>query len=150
MLIDKEVLTILKNVQKKNGVIELPANGNSMYPFIQKGDVCHFISCNPQQLKKGDVVLFYSKSGHLIAHRFFYSISINQEEQYHLKGDTNLGFDQPVPSDNIIGKLDKIQRNDKSKRVNNFFAILWGKIIVYLPQLSSMLQRYLRLRNATI
>jgi signal peptidase I len=143
MLIDYNTFTLLKSAIKKDGWLALPAYGNSMFPFIQQGNLCRFAPCEPSQLKKGDVILFYSQAGQLIAHRF---VKINRKDNqkfFLLKGDTNLGFDQPIGEDRILGKLESIQKQYKKVTPDHFFAYIWGKVILTFPILSGILRKYL-------
>ena len=61
MLFDEETIHFFKSVIRKNEYLDLPAEGTSMFPFIQEGDICRFCECDPLRLKKGDVVLFYTR-----------------------------------------------------------------------------------------
>ncbi|NYE03876.1 signal peptidase [Bacillus niacini] len=143
MIFDKSIIDLFKNIVRKDGFIELPSVGYSMFPFIRKGDICRFVPCDPQTLKKGDVVLFHSESGQLIAHRFSHSNILENRRYYFFKGDTNLGFDQPVMDYHIIGKLTSIQRLNKGFSIENPFFKRWGKLMLVMPLISGILRRYL-------
>ncbi|MBO0962182.1 signal peptidase I [Neobacillus sp. MM2021_6] len=143
MLIDHNTFTLLKSTIKKDGWLGLPAYGNSMFPYIRQGDLCRFIPCEPLHLKKGDVILFYAQADQLIAHRFVKIKRIDDQLLFLLKGDTNLGFDQPIGKDRILGKLDSIQRQHKKVTPDHFFAFIWGKLILTFPILSGILRKYL-------
>lgn len=147
MLFDQKTINLFKNKVKKDGFIELPADGNSMFPLIQKGDFCRFISVNLSELTKGDILLFHSKTGQLVAHRFYHKKGSGDNQLYYLKGDTNLGFDQPIPGECIIGKLLFIQKGSKIVDIKNFPFTLWSGLIVYLPALSGWLRRYLNRKD---
>lgn len=141
MSIEKETVVLIKSVIKKSGSIELPAEGHSMYPFIQKEDICRFLLCDPPSLKRGDVVLFYSSSGQLVAHRFYGTKVMNHQVHYFLKGDTNLGFDESIKTEQIVGKLTSIQKNHKKVSVNSLPLNVWGKLVFAVPVISSLLQK---------
>ncbi|WHY85179.1 signal peptidase I [Neobacillus novalis] len=143
MLIDHNTFTLLKSAIKKHGWLELPAYGNSMFPFIEQGNLCRFAPCEPFQLKKGDVILFYSQAGQLIAHRFVKIKRIDIQLLFLLKGDTNLCFDQPIGEDRILGKLDSIQKQHKKVTSDHFIAYIWGKVILTFPAFSVILRKYL-------
>ncbi|MFJ7747146.1 signal peptidase I [Peribacillus sp. NPDC097295] len=143
MLFDNETVDLFKTVLKKEGSFHLPAQGSSMYPFIKSGDICHFNECKLSQLKKGDIVLFYSATKRLIAHRYYKEIQSNQQRQFLFKGDTNLGFDQPVLGDQIVGKLLYVQKRNTKIYVSSFLAKAWGELIMSFPMLSIVLRKYL-------
>lgn len=147
MLCDGAAIDLFKQVISNHGFIDLPAQGNSMFPLIQKGDICRFIPCSPIQLKKGEIVLFHSKNGQLIAHRFCNSNLIDGKDHYFLKGDTNLGFDQPILEEQTIGKLLFIQKRYTKIRMEGFPANLWTRFILYFPILSGILRKYLNWKS---
>lgn len=147
MLFDKKTIKFFKSKINNDGYIELPAEGNSMFPLIHRGDKCNFISCSPLNLEKGDIVLFHSKSHQLVAHRFYYQKGSGDTDLYYFKGDTNLGFDQPVTGDRIIGKLAFIQKGTKKVPIKNFSFSLWGWLIISIPVLSGWLRRYLNRKD---
>lgn len=128
---------------QRDGWINLPAHGNSMFPFIQKGDICKFIECEPSSLKKGDIVLFHLSNGHLVGHRLYQVIIIGNQIQYQCKGDTNLGIDEPIRFEQIIGKLTSVQKRWITFEETDVSAFVWKKIIVSFPGVSGMLRKYL-------
>ncbi|MDQ0198765.1 S24/S26 family peptidase [Neobacillus ginsengisoli] len=142
MLIDDNTFKLLRNAIKKDGWLELPSYGNSMFPFIQQGNKCKFIPCEPSLLKKGDVILFYSQAGQLIAHRFV-EIKGNKQPLFLFKGDTNLGFDQLIGEERILGKLVSVQKQRFKITPEHLIVNLWGKLILSFPALSGILRKYL-------
>lgn len=143
MLIDHNTLLLLKNTIKKDGWLELPSFGDSMYPFIQQGNLCRFAHCLPALLKKGDVILFYTNTGQLIAHRLVSIKIVENQRFFQLKGDTNLGGDQLIGEDQILGKLISVQKKHGIVNQEDRLARFWGKVILTFPVLSGILRRYL-------
>ncbi|MCM3573751.1 S24/S26 family peptidase [Mesobacillus subterraneus] len=143
MLFDQETILFLKVAIEKDGFLELPSDGNSMFPLIQRGDVCRFNPCSPGSLVKGDIILFHTDQGQLIAHRF-----IGMEtNRYLFKGDTNLGYDLPATPEQIIGKLTTIKKQRYDVSVQNSSFKLWGNLIMSLPILSGILRKYLNWKS---
>ena len=143
MLIDIHTFTLLKKTINRDGWLELPASGNSMFPYIQKGNLCRFVACKPFLFKKGDVILYYSQTGQLIAHRFVRSTTEKNQSLFLLKGDTNLGYDQLIEENRIIGKLVTIQKQHIKFAPDHFISVLWGKLILTFPILSGILRKHL-------
>lgn len=143
MLIDEPIFKLLKQSIKKDGWLELPAFGNSMFPYIQEDDVCRFSFCHPSELKKGDVVLVKLKTGQLIAHRLVKKQIVNYQHVFILKGDTNLGFDQPVEERQILGKLICVKKQHIQLKPKHLIVRLWGGMILTFPLLSGILRKYL-------
>ena len=146
MLIENDIFWLFKNTIERYGWIDLPANGNSMYPFIKKGDICRFNNCDPLCLKKGDVILFCSRTNQLIAHRLHQIKTINHRLYFIVKGDTNLGFDEPLKREQIIGRLSSLQRKGSNKSVHTLPSYILKKIMIHFPIISSLLRLYMNRR----
>jgi len=88
--------------------------GNSMFPFIQNGDVITLSPWGKQSPQIGDIVA-YEQAGaeKLIIHRL---IQENQE-WYILRGDNCSQPDEVVPRSHLLGILTQIKRKDKTKSV---------------------------------
>jgi signal peptidase I len=143
MLFEREVIQLLQQTLSRQGVIELPCQGDSMYPLIQKGDICEFTRCEASSIHKGDILLFWSLSGQLVVHRFYERKIISGEEVFLCKGDSNLGFDQPINRERILGKVSVIKRHKRRIVPDNLQAMIWGRLLFTLPVLSGMLRTYL-------
>ncbi|WP_010678062.1 S24/S26 family peptidase [Bacillus timonensis] len=143
MQVKSTEIALISNVLRKYGTIDLPSKGMSMYPFIKEEDICSFSVCNPAFLKKGDIVLFFLKNGQLVAHRFYNNTIISNKKHFIFKGDTNLAFDEPVEADQILGKLTKLNRKNKSKKITSFKNKCWTQLIITMPSISNLLQVYL-------
>ncbi|MGI8384835.1 signal peptidase I [Robertmurraya sp. P23] len=147
MRFDSDTVSLLQKTIQKDGWLDLPSQGYSMYPTIQNGDLCRFVPCSGNQLKKGDVILFWSETGQLIAHRFYYSKVRDGKLQYFCKGDTNIGFDQPIEYENILGTLKYIDKGNRKVFPNQLRIHLWGRLIMNHPILTDFLRRYLNRKS---
>jgi signal peptidase I len=142
MLVNQEAIGLISQVMRKHRWIEIPAKGTSMYPFIQEGDVCVFETCAPTELRKGDVILFHTVQGRLVTHRFYEMKTINGDQFFIFKGDTNFGFDEPVLAEQIIGRLSCIKRRKAKISARGRASILWSKAILSFPYLSQWIRFY--------
>jgi signal peptidase len=120
-----------------------------MYPFIKKGDICHFVSTQDANLKKGDIILFHTPNGNLIAHRFCQLVTRNQQLHYLCKGDTNLAHDEAITREQLIGKMTWIERNGRIIHVSNLAAYVWGRTVLGFPLITLVLRHYLNRREST-
>ncbi|WP_218971548.1 signal peptidase I [Neobacillus soli] len=134
---------LLKSVILKDGWLELPSMGNSMFPFIQQGNICRFAPFELSIIKKGDIILFHTPNGQLIAHRYYKKERMENKVQFFCKGDANLGFDQPIEYNQILGKLISVQKGRKKVSPDDQVSHLWGKMIIVFPALSFILRKYL-------
>lgn len=148
MQFPKASLQLIAHVIKKRGWIELPAQGTSMYPFIQKGDICHFISTERVHIKKGDILLFHTPQGSLVAHRFCRYETSNQQLQFLCKGDSNLATDEAIAMDHLIGKMAWISRSGRIIHVKSLTAYVWGRAVLSFPVISRLLRLYLNRRES--
>lgn len=141
MLASDETLQLIKDVLARKGYIDIPAYGFSMFPYIQKGDLCRFVAIESTNLLKGDVVLYITETGQLIGHRFYDMEHTKEGQIFYLKGDSNLGYDTPLSRSDLIGKLILIQRGDKIIEASDFSAKARGKLMLSFPWLSGFLHR---------
>lgn len=82
----------------------------SMQPNINVYDVVFSVKTTGENVKKGDVITFYSPNqnlkGKIITHRVINVKKTNTGYQFRTKGDNNIEADSGlVPEDNIIGKV---------------------------------------------
>ena len=142
MPINQESVVLLKNVIEKKGYVHFPSEGFSMYPCIRQNDLCTFEKA--PVLKKGDIGLFHTKSGKLIAHRLIKTRYKNEQLHYIFKGDTNLCCDEPVTREQVIGKLTAISRK-KQKKVYMAapFDYIWCWLMLFFPFSSRFLKKYI-------
>lgn len=142
MQINSQASSFIREVIHNNGCLELPAEGTSMYPIIQNGDICRFIRCDISQIKRGDIVLFQNDANHLLCHRFIKSQIQNNQVEYVFKGDTNYGQDEPIHEKRIIGKLVYIKKGKVNISATNIFLLLFGKIVLHVPLITIILRMY--------
>jgi signal peptidase len=150
MQFNKEESRLVSKVLKKYRLIDLPAQGTSMFPLIKEGDICTFRSCDPSKLKKGDIVLFFSSESKLVAHRFYQSKRIDNEQLFLFKGDSNIKEDHPITREHIIGKLAFIKRKRKKISITQFQYEIWSKAILLFPIISYWLRSFLNKRETKI
>ncbi|MEJ2683500.1 MAG: signal peptidase I [Candidatus Sulfobium sp.] len=92
----------------RNGFgVRISTLGLSMFPLIATGDR---IVISPQRdFAIGDLVVF-AKSDIMVCHRLAQVFAEDGIEYYRTRGDNCSGTDEPVPSDQIIGKVISIER----------------------------------------
>ena len=77
----------------------------SMRPAIDVGDVVIVQHVNPDELKVGDVVQYYSGEGYTITHRIVDIRETAEGKIFITKGDANELADTPFTEDRIVGKV---------------------------------------------
>ena len=138
----------IKYLLQKQGWVDIPSSGVSMYPLIQDGDICSFIPLGSKEtLRKGEVILFVSHQGQLIGHRYYDTFVENDVIYYVCKGDTNISDDFPVTTSQLIGKLVCIKKKNFQLNAQGFIAQLWRGIVLIFPRLPRGCKKYLYLRT---
>ncbi|MBC8080493.1 MAG: signal peptidase I [Gorillibacterium sp.] len=145
---DAPLFIFVEQIIHKKGWIEIPAHGSSMYPLIREGNICRFHQVQHKKIRKGDVILFHSSSGELIAHRLHTFVQQQDKELYLCKGDSNLGMDEPISFKQILGVLYSIRKTRKDILMTDLRIALWSKAMVTLPFLSRGVNRYLSRKKA--
>ncbi|WP_409344369.1 signal peptidase I [Paenibacillus sp. MBLB4367] len=125
----------------KQGYLEIASVGDSMYPLIREGDMCRFEPVLLEAVRKGDVLLFATKAGHLVGHRFLKQYGERGECFYVCKGDTNKFPDEPIRPQQIIGRLTLIRTASRRLiRVDGLLPQMWGVLAIHIPQMWRMLR----------
>lgn len=148
MQFPKEPIQLIARVIGKNGWIDLPARGTSMYPFIREGDVCRFVLAEPASIRKGDILLYHTPYGSLVAHRFCHIVASDHQLQYLCKGDSNLAHDEAIAMEQLLGKMAWIKRNGRIIRVTGLAASMWGRAVLLFPMISLFVRLYLNRKES--
>ena len=115
------------------------ANGTSMFPFIQDGDILEVVSLagNRKKINCGDVVLLVTKTERLLAHRV---IKINYSDgsaSYLIKSDTSVLPDGWFRFEDILGRVEVVERGGRrfvlTSLVKHIKARVW---VIVAPSVS--------------
>lgn len=131
---ENSIIAGIHYVMKKNRSISIVSRGFSMYPIIQEGDTCKFISLESNHtFSNKDILLYVSKEGTLVGHRYQKSYIIKGRRYFVLKGDTNALPDAPILQDMLIGRLTAINKKRFSLDPRGLIARFWGVLIIAFP-----------------
>ncbi len=137
----------MKQVIRAKGWIELKSTGCSMFPLIREQDLCRFHPCDEPAVRRGDILLFHSPDGHLIAHRCRQILFVHGERRFRCQGDANGRMDDPIAADRLIGRLVQIGRQRKVIGANGrawkirTALMLWLPSVLAWPRLQWLLYR---------
>ncbi|WP_051250709.1 signal peptidase I [Paenibacillus harenae] len=134
---------LLARIMQRDGRLVIPAKGSSMFPLIREGNLCRFRPVMTENIRKGDIILFSTESGQLIAHRLLTVMRREERLLYICKGDTNLGCDEPIRREQMLGVLYSIRKARKELHMSDRSVSLWTKAVIALPIISQGLNRYL-------
>ena len=97
--------------------IKFKAPGDSMYPTICDGDLITVEPKKSSEVCVGDIILYYHENG-VVAHRVVnvqtpQSSVLSSKHLFFLRGDAAIKDDDPVSSEQILGKVVSIERNGR-------------------------------------
>ncbi|HQG44987.1 MAG TPA: S24/S26 family peptidase, partial [bacterium] len=138
-----EFAELMAAVLAKGTLFRFQASGSSMAPFIRGGDVLTFAPITkPPGL--GEIAAFRQPvTGRLMVHR----IIRRRQGLFLIKGDNSCHHDGWVPSENILGRVSRIEHRERTVRL----GLGWERIPIaalsrlgLLWPLSQAMRRLLR------
>ncbi len=81
-----------------------------MQPLIRDGDIVYVAPSEPEQIHKGDVVLFVVGNGRALLHRVVNIRKNNGDQEFLIKGDHSSHSDGYISKSDILGVMVAIER----------------------------------------
>jgi signal peptidase len=127
-----------EEVPSVGGYLPLIVLTDSMYPYIQSGDLIICRTADPASVEVGDVISFFDPDGDgtsVVSHRVISIENENGTIAFHTQGDANNAQDpSTVPAENLVGVYQR--RIAGAGNVAMFMQTSTGLIIcVVLPLL---------------
>ncbi len=107
----------------------------SMKPCIQDGDTVEIVPILSQHLNCGDIVLVEKEGGALLVHRVVRKHQINGRIAYLIKSDNSSSIDGWFSQNNILGRVEFVERNRQRIRLTSAFQRLRAWVWVLLNPL---------------
>lgn len=105
----------------------LAIKGTSMLPLLREGlDSVYLIA--PQQVRRGDIILFIRLSGDVVLHR---AIKVDSQG-VTCCGDHQLLLEHNITDDRILGKVLAISRNGRMISVSNIIYWIYTRLICHM------------------
>lgn len=123
--------------------VRFRAEGWSMYPAIQDGEIVDVEPVSPLEIKVGDVLLCRIGTT-VVAHRVV-RIEGNPAESVVLRGDAAFEDDDPIPASEILGLVTATTRAESRRRLNSRTARMAGRVGARLWRAKRSLSERLRL-----
>lgn len=122
--------------------VQFKPQGYSMYPlFVPGRDEAVVAPVDPQQLKRGDVVLYRRDESILVLHRIWK----RKKDGFYLVGDNQKEIEGPLRPDQMKGILVQVLRNGRQFSTRNIvyrlLAALWLRLRPMRPILSHAVAR---------
>lgn len=123
---------LIKKVLENKKSVCLVMCGRSMEPFLKEGDRLYISSCRLQDYKPADIIAFQTDAtdAGIIIHRMFRK----KGDYFFTKGDASLRYDPPVALCRVLGKLVKVNRNNKilyGNKINGRLMLLGSYLMVF-------------------
>jgi len=109
-----ELLDLSNDIFAKGSHIMFKARGHSMYPSIQDGDVLDIEAVGVSYLKIGDIAFFRSSGNRPTVHRLIGRRMLDGRMTLIMRGDSADSEDAPVRAEEVLGRIIRIQRGEKT------------------------------------
>lgn len=140
-----ELFDMLESLANEQHLIRIKTKGYSMSPTIAPGDIVIVAPAKIHDLKIGDIVVFRTQQS-MIAHRLVAVNVANGQNICVAKGDNNRHVDAAFSADAIVGKVIRLERNNKHIVLKNNW--LKAFFMFRMPFLSYQFNRWpLSLKN---
>lgn len=140
-----ELFDMLESLANEQHLIRIKTKGYSMSPTIAPGDIVIVAPAKIHDLKIGDIVVFRTQQS-MIAHRLVAVNVVNGQNICVAKGDNNRHVDAAFSADAIVGKVIRLERNNKHIMLKNNW--LKAFFMFRMPFLSYQFNRWpLSLKN---
>lgn len=139
---------VIESVLAQGRQTSFTVSGSSMLPFIgHNRDQVVVRSCDPQTVRRGDIVLMKCPGGNYVLHR----VVRVQDGMLLTLGDGNLHYDPPVPLSCVRARVTVIIRKGKqidcgAKRWKLIFE-LWMRLFPVRGVLFRMIRLISRVRH---
>jgi len=114
-----------------------------MHPTIRHGDVITVEPAVPANLNRGDIIL-YRLQDNFIAHRI---VNIKESDRseltFILKGDASIACDGPVKTEQVLGKVICLERDQRIIDPYNWRVRIWSMFYLWLARLKSVFELFL-------
>ena len=112
---DRLAYTVLKEVGftllDEGKSIMVKAEGYSMYPSVKPGSVIFIAPGGKDPLPEIGEIIAFKKDQGFIVHRLVRSFYRENIKYFVTRGDSSLAEDQPFPSDQLAGKVTRIENS---------------------------------------
>ena len=95
---------LIEGLLRDGLTVRLPASGKSMLPLFDEGCILK-VSAKAREVKAGDVIVYTSMHGSLVAHRLAGIVDTDGGRVYLACRDLSLTPDEPVTPERILGKV---------------------------------------------
>ncbi len=112
---EKPIHTTLKDIGftllSEGTILKIKACGYSMFPAIEPGSTIYIEPFSQENVPVAGEIIAWKRDSGFVVHRIVRKLNEGERTLYITRGDSCMHEDQPVPEDQIAGKVIKIQNN---------------------------------------
>jgi signal peptidase len=129
------------DILAQGSAIRFKARGQSMKPFISDGDILTVTPIRISMLKKGDVILYRTPAGNLVAHRIHSISTVNSKTLLTVCGDSQLNSRETILADQVLGQAQHIERKGSRIDISGYVARTKGLLRFKLLRFIYLIRR---------
>ena len=110
-------LTVSDELLRSGLSLRFRAYGSSMHPTIRSEELITVVPTSPDEIKRGDIILYRTGFGGVMAHRV---IGINQTAyglRFVMRGDAARSCDRPASAEQVLGKVISVERKGTQRKL---------------------------------
>lgn len=107
---------LAREVLARGACLRFKVRGQSMYPFIQDDDVVLVEPKNVRELNTGDIIFYRRPWGTYVIHRLIEKV--DGSPSLVTKGDNLAYYDEPVPIEQVMGRVIQIEGRGRQIQLN--------------------------------
>lgn len=154
---EKSILVghLFEEILSSGATLRVKVTGGSMCPFLRAGEVVRIRKESPKRLFRGDLILFKNDRLGSTLHRIIRKRkAADGTIRLQTKGDACHSLDNPVASNNVLGKVWAIERMDfkgkrclidltlRSYRVRNRVIAIYGYFRMGMTHMAAKINRF--------
>lgn len=144
-LASSELIAVLPDLLKENGCISILVTGYSMRPLLRHGQDSVWLRACPEQIRRGQILLYRRLDGKVVLHRVHRLLSGNR---YRMNGDAQV-WSEIIHRDQILAEVCQLQRGartiDCSSLGFRVWSCVWALVRPIRPVLFRIAHRIKRL-----
>lgn len=121
----------IEELLREGRTLRIMPQGYSMYPLLYPGrDEVILRAADPEELKRGDVVLYRREGSILVLHRIWQ----RRADGFYMVGDNQTAVEGPVPEEQLRGVMTGFIRKGRTVSVKNpVYRVLSGSWLLLRP-----------------
>lgn len=121
--------------------VRVRVSGESMRPFVLPGDVLTIVPVPSSRARVGQIACFRTENGGMVVHRVVKRLVVDGAVLYRMQGDNQAACSEWVPSGNLLGRVEMLERGGKQRRMDRGVWLSAGLLWLTMGPLFRTLRR---------